>query len=151
MKKDLCNSATWKKEDVTLLDINSPPEMLRARETYQMFTVVGLLIIIILYYTILLISISFCNESVTLNVRTRIFIYFFLERGREGEREREKYRCVVASHMPPLGTWPTTQAYALTKSQTSNPLVCSPHSNHWAMPPRARTRIFKNITLENIT
>ena len=30
------------------------------------------------------------------------FIYLFLERGREGEREREKYQCVVASHMPPI-------------------------------------------------
>ena len=31
------------------------------------------------------------------------FIYLFLERGREGEREREKYQCVVASHMPLAG------------------------------------------------
>ena len=30
------------------------------------------------------------------------FIYF-LERGREGEREGEKHQCVVASHMPPTG------------------------------------------------
>ena len=137
MKKHLCNSATWKKEDVTLLDINSPPEMLRARETYQMFTVVGLLIIIILYYTILLISISFCNESVTLDVRTRIFIYFFLERGREGEREREKYRCVVASHIPPLGIWPATQACALTGNQTNNLCFTGQHWIHWATRAKA--------------
>ena len=31
------------------------------------------------------------------------FIYLFLERGREGERGREKHQCVVASHAPPTG------------------------------------------------
>ena len=31
------------------------------------------------------------------------FIYLFLERGREGEREGEKHQCVVASHVPPTG------------------------------------------------
>ena len=31
------------------------------------------------------------------------FIYSFLERGREGEREGEKHQCVVASHTPPTG------------------------------------------------
>ena len=29
------------------------------------------------------------------------FIYLFLERGREGEREGEKHQCVVASHALP--------------------------------------------------
>ena len=28
------------------------------------------------------------------------FIYLFLERGREGEREGEKHQCVLASHVP---------------------------------------------------
>ena len=39
-----------------------------------------------------------------------LFTYYFLkilfifrEKGREGEREREKHQCVVASHMPPSG------------------------------------------------
>ena len=31
------------------------------------------------------------------------FIYLFLERGREGEKEGEKYQCVVASRAPPTG------------------------------------------------
>ena len=31
------------------------------------------------------------------------FIYLFLERGREGEREGKKHQCVVASHVPPTG------------------------------------------------
>ena len=42
------------------------------------------------------------------------FIYLFLERG---EREREKHQCVVLLACPPHlspGTWPTTQACALT-------------------------------------
>ena len=31
------------------------------------------------------------------------FIYLFVERAREGEREGEKHHCVVASHIPPTG------------------------------------------------
>ena len=31
------------------------------------------------------------------------FIYLFLERGREGEREGEKHHCMVASCTPPAG------------------------------------------------
>ena len=31
------------------------------------------------------------------------FIYLFLERGREGEREGEKHQCVAASHAPRIG------------------------------------------------
>ena len=43
-----------------------------------------------------------------------LFIYFETE-GKGGEKEREKHQCVVASHMcTQLGTWPTTQACALT-------------------------------------
>ena len=30
------------------------------------------------------------------------------------EKEREKHQGVVASRVPLLGTWPATQAYALT-------------------------------------
>ena len=32
-----------------------------------------------------------------------LFLIYFLERGREGEREGEKHQCVVASHEPPTG------------------------------------------------
>ena len=50
-----------------------------------------------------------------------LFIYF-LERGREGEREGEKHQCVVASHMlPTLETWPTTQACALDWKSNQQP------------------------------
>ena len=44
----------------------------------------------------------------------RFYLFIFRERRREGEREGEKHQCVVASWAPPLGTWPTTQACALT-------------------------------------
>ena len=41
-------------------------------------------------------------------------------------REGEKHQCVVASHAPPTGTWPATQACALTGNPTGDPLVCRP-------------------------
>ena len=37
------------------------------------------------------------------NYFLKYFIYLFLERGREREREGEKHQCVVASCMPPTG------------------------------------------------
>ena len=58
-----------------------------------------------------------------------LFIYFYRERGREGEREGEKHQCVVACHMPPMGTQLTTQACALTGNQTGDPLVHRPALN----------------------
>ena len=51
------------------------------------------------------------------------------------EEEGEKHQCVVASHVaPPLGTWPTTQACALTGNRTSDSLAHSPVLN-----PRSHT------------
>ena len=43
------------------------------------------------------------------------FIYLFLDRGEEREKERER-NSVVVSHAPPTGdlTWPAPQACALT-------------------------------------
>ena len=34
---------------------------------------------------------------------TYLLTYFLIERGREGERDGQKYQCVVASHVPPTG------------------------------------------------
>ena len=31
------------------------------------------------------------------------YLFIFREKGREGEREGEKYQCVVASHVAPTG------------------------------------------------
>ena len=51
-----------------------------------------------------------------------LYIYFQRE-GKRG-RKREKHQCVFASHMrPPLGTWPATQACALTGNRTSDSLA----------------------------
>ena len=47
----------------------------------------------------------------------------FRQRRRKGEREGEKHQCVVASYALLLGTWPATQACALTGNQTGDPLV----------------------------
>ena len=50
----------------------------------------------------------------------------FIFRERERERERgEKHQCVVAPHVPLLGTWPTTQACALIGNRTGDRLLCS--------------------------
>ena len=55
-------------------------------------------------------------------------ILFFLERGREGEREGETHQCVVASHAPPTGIWPATPGVC-PKNATGNPLVHRPVLN----------------------
>ena len=52
------------------------------------------------------------------------FIYFFLERGEGREKERERYINVwLPLAHPHRGTWPATQARALTRNQTGEPLV----------------------------
>ena len=55
------------------------------------------------------------------------FVYLFLERGegREKERERNISRLLTLVR-PLLGTWPATQACALTGNQTSYPLIRRP-------------------------
>ena len=57
-------------------------------------------------------------------------MYLFLERREGKEKERERNINVLlpltCSH---LGTWPATQACALTGNQTSDPLVCRPTLN----------------------
>ena len=57
-------------------------------------------------------------------------MYLFLERGEEREKEREKNINVwLPLAHPPLWTWPTAQACALTENQTGDPLVHSPALN----------------------
>ena len=55
------------------------------------------------------------------------FIYLFLDRGkgREKDRERNINVCLPLTH-PLLGTWPATQACALTGNPTGTPLVRRP-------------------------
>ena len=55
------------------------------------------------------------------------FIYLFLkQKGRKEEREGEKHQCVVSSGAPPTGTWPATQACALTGNGSDDLSVCRP-------------------------
>ena len=65
--------------------------------------------------------------------------YLFIFREREGrEKERERNISVWLPLMwPPLGTWPATQACALTGNWTGDPLVHNPRSIHWATPASA--------------
>ena len=56
-------------------------------------------------------------------------MFIFRERGREGEREGEKLNVWWPLAHTLLGTWPATQACALTGNQTSDPLVCRPMLN----------------------
>ena len=52
------------------------------------------------------------------------FIYLFLERGEGREKERERNINQLPPTHPPLGTWPATQARALTGNGTSDLPVC---------------------------
>ena len=58
------------------------------------------------------------------------FIYLFLERegGRVEERDRNINAWLPLKH-PQLGTWPKTQACAVTGNQTRDPLVLRPVLN----------------------
>ena len=51
----------------------------------------------------------------------RFLKFIFREKEREREREGEKHQCVVASHVNPLGTRPTTQACALMGTEPATP------------------------------
>ena len=72
-----------------------------------------------------------------------LFIHLFLERGRQGEREGEKHQYVVASCVPPTGTWLATQACALTGNWTSNPLVHRPALNPLSHTSQGCFHIYK--------
>ena len=59
-----------------------------------------------------------------------LFIYLFLEQGEGREKDRERSISVwekhwpVASHTPPMGTWPATWACVLTRNRTSELCLC---------------------------
>ena len=70
------------------------------------------------------------------------FIYLFLERGEGREKKRERNSNVWLPLMCPLlGTWPTTQARALTGNRTGNPLVLRPALNPLSHPSHGSDKI----------
>ena len=68
-------------------------------------------------------------------------ILFILERGREGERKRN-ISVLLPLTCPPLGTWPATQARALTGNWTCNLWFTVQPSIYWATSSRAGQGIF---------
>ena len=70
-------------------------------------------------------------------------MHLFLERGEGREKETERSISVwLPLSRPLLGTWPTTQAHALTGNQIGVPLVCSPCSafEHHLIPAKSTSR-----------
>ena len=43
------------------------------------------------------------NVGTSKGVSIKTLFIYFIERGREGEREEEKHQCMVPSYMPPTG------------------------------------------------
>ena len=82
------------------------------------------------------------KQSLKAPVFLKIF-YLFLDRGEGREKERERNINVwLPLTCPALGTWPTTQAWALTGNQTSDPLVHRP-----ALNPLSHTSQGQNIII----
>ena len=70
------------------------------------------------YLSKLLIFISFDTQILLLFLKG--FIHLFLERGEGKEKERERNINVWSSLTgPPLRTWPSSQACALTENRTA--------------------------------
>ena len=77
------------------------------------------------------------ESKISVNVTKKIFtffckdfIYLVLERREGREKERERNISVWLLLMcPPLGTWPATQACALTGNRTGDPLLHRPVLN----------------------
>ena len=59
------------------------------------------------------------QKAVSFFLSFKDFIYLLLERGREGEREKQKHQCVVATWVPPTG------------DLTSNPGMCPDWESNW--------------------
>ena len=69
------------------------------------------------------------------------FIYLFVER--EEGRERN-INVGLPLARPLLGTWPTTQAFALTGNQTGDSSVCRPALNPLSYTRKGSIDIFLN-------
>ena len=72
------------------------------------------------------------------------FIYLFLEKGEGRKKERERNINVwLPLDCPLLGTWPSTQACALTGNLSRDLWCTGQHSIHRATPARADFFIFR--------
>ena len=78
----------------------------------------------------------------------KFYLFIFRKRGREGEREGEKYQCVVASCTFPLGDLAHIPGMCPDWELNQRPFG-SLHSIHWATPARPSPAIF-NILLEQL-
>ena len=74
----------------------------------------------------------------------RFYLFIFRERGRKGERERNINVWLPLMH-PLLGTWPATQACALTGNPTGDPLVGRLELNQLSHTSQGYYCLFKNI------
>ena len=87
------------------------------------------------------------------NFSFKDFIYLFLERGKGWEKENKRNINVCLPVIgPALGTWPATQACALTGNQTSDPLVRRPVLNplsHTSQRKIFKLLVFKISTLKS--
>ena len=82
----------------------------------------SLTFILIFFWAIVSFGFTHFSDDFFLLKKKILFIYF-LERGK-GKEERERNISVWLPLMcPQLGTWPATQACALTGNQTGDPLV----------------------------
>ena len=75
------------------------------------------------------------------------YLFIFRDRGREGVRGREtlmweKKHRLAASCRTHLGTWPATQACALTRKWTSSPLVCKSNTNPLSPTSQGKYTVF---------
>ena len=76
------------------------------------------------------------------------FIYIFLERGKERNINVQEKHNLVASHMLPARSWPTTQACALTGNQTGDLSFLRPALNplsHASQASRFLKRQFSHV------
>ena len=76
------------------------------------------------------------------------FIYLSLERGEGKEKERERN---ISVWLPPMhshpGTWPPTQACALTGNQTGDPLVCRLALNPLSYTSQGKRKFFETLCI----
>ena len=83
------------------------------------------------------------------------FLFFkiclFLERGRGRRKSERNINVWLPLIHPSLGSWPTTQACALTRNRTSNPLVCSPTLNPLSYTSQGRSIILKEARYKGCT